>query len=116
MQKCRLSLKSFQFIYIKNSIQQINAALTFWKIPVHSLECNNLPTVHKRCTLLSSPHIHKKSREQFEWVRKKGEVIIQFHQRKHLLLFLFFLQNTEFPGVELRITLNLSTRLPYKAA
>ena len=116
MQKCRLSLKSFQYIYIKKSIQQICAALTFWKIPVYFLECNSFPTVHKRYTLLSSPHIHKKSREQFEWVRKKGEVIIQFHQRKHLLLFLFFLQNTQFPGVELKITLNLSTPLPNKSA
>ena len=109
MQKCRLSFKSFQSIYIKNSIQQICRALNLWKIPVHGLRCNSFPNQCKKFTLLSSPHVHKKSREQFEWVRKKGEMVLEFHQRKHLLLLLFFLQNTQFPGVELKITLLLST-------
>lgn len=109
MQKCRFSFKSFQSIYIKNSIQQICQALTLLKIPVHGLRCSSFPSQCKRLTLLSSPHIHKKSREQFEWVRKKGEMVLEFNQRKHLLLLLFFLQNTQFPGVELKITLHLST-------
>ena len=109
MQKCRLSFKSFQSIYIKNSIQQIHRALNLWKIPVHGLSCNSFPSQCKKFTLLSSPHVHKKSREQFEWVRKKGEMVLEFHQRKHLLFLLFFLQNTQFPGVELKITLLLST-------
>ena len=36
-------------------------------------------------------------------------MVLEFNQRKHLLLLLFFLQNTQFPGVELKITLHLST-------
>ena len=85
--------------------------MLFWKIPVHSVNFNNSPTLCKKYTLLSSPHVHKKSREQFEWGRKKGEMIIRFQHHKHLLLLLFFLQNAQFPGVELMITLNLSTTL-----
>ena len=116
MDKCRLSFKSFQYIYIEKSIQRIRRLLTFWQIAANQLQRNNSPTLRKKYTLLSSPHIHKKSREQFEWVRKKGEIIVQFHQRRHLLLLLFFLQKTQFPGVELKITLYSSTTLPSKKA
>ncbi len=109
MKKCRLSFKSFQSIYIKNSIQQICRALNLWKIPVRQLRCNSFPSQCKKFTLLASPHVHKKSREQFEWIRKKGEIVLEFHRRRDLLYLLFFLQNTQFPGVELKITLLLST-------
>lgn len=112
MQKCRLSFKSFQSIYIKNSVQQICRALTLWKVAVQGPFCNNFPNHCKKFTVLSSPHVHKKSREQFEWSRKKGEMVLEFHRRKDLLLLLFFLQNTQFPGVELKITLHLSTARP----
>ena len=111
MQECRLSFKSFQSIYIKNSIQQIHQALNLCKISVYGLNCHNFPSQCKKFTLLSSPHVHKKSREQFEWVRKKGEMALKFHRRKDLLFLLFFLQNTQFPGVELKITLLLSTTM-----
>ena len=111
MQKCRLSFKSFNFIYIENSIQQICQAMAFWKIPAHSVIFHNSPTQRKRYTLLSSPHVHKKSREQFEWARKKGGITLEFAHRKHLLLILFWLQNAQFPGVELMITLHMSTGL-----
>ena len=112
MEKCRISFKSFKFIHIKNSIQQICAACSLWKIPIHSLKYSAFPAFTRRFTVLRSPHVHKKSREQFEWVRKKGEITLEFKEQKHLLLLIFFLQNSQFPGVELKITVQTSTKLP----
>lgn len=112
MQQCTLSFKSFNNINIKNSREQIYRAIAFWKIPVYSYSFTGSPTLRKRITILRSPHIHKKSREQFEWVRKKGQLKIIFFHQRHLLLFLFWLQNCQFPGVQLAITLNYCTVLP----
>ena len=112
MYKCRLSFKSFHSNYIKCSIRQICQAIVFWKIPLHSCSFNNLPIRRKKYTFLRSPHVHKKSREQFEWSRKKGEIVLDFLYEKHLLLLLFWLENARFPGVELMITLHYSTALP----
>ena len=112
MQKCTLSFKSFNYIYIKKSYQRICHAIAFWEIPLHFCSFVSEPTSRKRCTLLRSPHIHKKSREQFEWIRKKGGCSFSAAHGKHLLLLLFWLQNSQFPGVQLQITLKGRTTLP----
>ena len=114
MHKCTLSFKSFSFIYIKNSYQRICQAITFFQIPLHSCSFVSKPRARKKCTLLRSPHIHKKSREQFEWARKKSDFSFYCPDEKHFLLLLFWLQNTQFPGVQLMITLNQCTPLAKK--
>lgn len=112
MQQCTLSFKSFKDIHIKNSCRQIRQAIKVWNIPVHSCSFTDGPTLRKRFTILRSPHIHKKSREQFEWVRKKGQLSLFFPHQRHVLLVLFWLQSSQLPGVQLTITLNHSSVLP----
>ena len=106
MQKCTLSFKSFHIIYIKKSIQYIFQAFTIWGIPVRTYSFVSQPTKYKRYTLLRSPHIDKKSREQLEWVKKKAELILFFNKISSVLFLIFLLQCSQFPGVQITISLN----------
>ncbi len=69
----------------------------------------SLPCLKKKFTVLRSPHVDKKSREQFEWTRYKKSIFLDFHKIKALSLFLFLLKNGSFPGVQLEINLKHST-------
>ena len=109
MQKCTLTLKSFHFIYIKKSINHIIQAVNLWKIPVNEFILINQPTKSKKYTLLRAPHVHKKSREQYEFVKKKAKLVLLSNQLLPVLFFISYLENSQFPGVEITITLNNST-------
>ena len=109
MQRCTLTFKSFHSVYIKNSINHIIQAVDLWKIPVNEFTFINQPTKSKKYTLLRSPHVHKKSREQFELVKKKSKLVLLSNQLLPVLLFISYLENSQFPGVEITITLNNST-------
>nr|QES94782.1 ribosomal protein S10 [Trebouxia lynnae] len=69
----------------------------------------NLPTLKKKFTVLRSPHIDKKSREQFEWTRYKKSLFLYFQNTSVLSLFLFLLKNSSFPGVQIEINIKHST-------
>ena len=107
MQQIDINLKSFDNYYIKKSLQKIyriNQVLN-GKI-IYFL---GFPTTKKKFTLLRSPHIDKKSREQFELQRKKTCLSISVKNVKTVSLFLFLLKNSELPGVELSISVTYST-------
>ncbi len=70
-----------------------------------------LPSHTEKFTLLRSPHIDKKSREQFERHTYKGQIRLLLWNKRLLLLLLFLLKNSEFPGIELTITVIYSTPL-----
>ena len=102
-----ISLKSFDLFYIEKSeskILQINNYLK--NLPERLFY---LPTVKKRLTVLRSPHIDKKSREQFEWKRYKRSITVSFQKKERVSLFLFLLKNGKFPGVQVEIDYNDST-------
>ena len=68
-----------------------------------------LPTLKKIFTVLSSPHIDKKSREQFEWVRFKNRISI-FCISRNLTVFIFSLiKYSQFPGIELQLRIRYTT-------
>jgi|688.fasta_scaffold44580_2 ribosomal protein S10 len=70
-----------------------------------------LPPLKKVFTVLRSPHIDKKSREQFQWVRYK-ERISFFCMNKNLTLFLLFIvKYSQFPGIELHLQMKYITFL-----
>jgi hypothetical protein len=69
----------------------------------------SLPRLKKKWTVLRSPHIDKKSREQFEWTRCKEKIHIFSTQRKITLYLLSILRHSEIPGVELGLQLNFLT-------
>lgn len=106
-----LYLKSFNNLYIEKThtkILQINNYLK--NLPQISLErVVSLPTCKKKYTVLRSPHIDKKSREQFEWKRYKKSLTLFFGKKKNLLFFLFLLRNSSFPGVQVEISVKHST-------
>lgn len=64
-----------------------------------------LPTQRSHITVLRSPHVDKKSREQFVFTRVHRSVNYTFESDQDLELFLFGLKNLECPGVELTVTL-----------
>lgn len=70
-----------------------------------------VPSHTEKFTLLRSPHIDKKSREQFERHTYKGQIQVLLRSRRLLLLLLFLLKNSEFPGIELTITIVYPTSL-----
>ena len=133
--------KSFDNFYIDTSINKISAIGNYLKTfpaeklgesPLHLLSKSSfapkifvktgllsqgtskvisLPKRKKRFTVLRSPHIDKKSREQFEWTRYKKSIFFDFQKYSVFSLFLFLLKNSSFPGVEIEINLKHSTFL-----
>jgi ribosomal protein S10 len=63
-----------------------------------------LPKQQKHITVLRSPHIDKKSREQFVYKIFKYSFFFEFSNSKIANFFLFAVKQLEIPGVELRIT------------
>jgi small subunit ribosomal protein S10 len=104
-----ISLKSYEFKLIENSYQQI---LNF--IPPHwTLNSTFFPNKIKKITLLRSPHIDKKSREQFEMKILKRKINIECSTLKDssvgilafqkIYLFLENIKQCPFSGVQIQI-------------
>jgi small subunit ribosomal protein S10 len=68
-----------------------------------------LPTTVKKITTLRSPHIDKKSREQFEWKRQKAQISFDLPSAPQISFILFVLKHSRFPGVEIEIGVELKT-------
>ena len=64
-----------------------------------------LPTQRSHITVLRSPHVDKKSREQFVFTRVHRAVSYTFGSDQAVDVFLFGLKNLECSGVELTVTL-----------
>ena len=69
----------------------------------------SFPSSKKKLTVLRSPHIDKKSREQFQRHVYKSQISVSSDNREIPSLLLFLLKNSEFPGVELKIASKFST-------
>lgn len=69
----------------------------------------SLPTFAKKITTLRSPHIDKKSREQFEWKREKAQIDFDLNSVPQISFVLFFLTHSRFPGVEIEIGIESRT-------
>ena len=68
-----------------------------------------LPKLVKKFTTLRSPHIDKKSREQFEWKREKAQIYFHLNSVAQISLALFILTHSHFPGVEVEIGVESKT-------
>jgi ribosomal protein S10 len=69
----------------------------------------SFPSSEKKLTVLRSPHIDKKSREQFQRHVYKSQISVFSGNREIPSLLLFLLKNSEFPGVQLKIASKFST-------
>jgi small subunit ribosomal protein S10 len=109
MVEIRIKLKSFDFSYIENFIKKLYELLLY--LNIYSVYWISLPTLKKKLTVIRSPHIDKKSREQFEFIRYKTEIIIQSKKSFNTSFFLYFLKNSEASGVQLQISIKYYTYL-----
>jgi small subunit ribosomal protein S10 len=109
MPKTYITIKSFEWYHIKNTIafvREIQLLLNpHSKHVFKKLNEISLPKKRKLFTVLRSPHIDKKSREQFEFTRYKKKLFVQNENVKKTALFFFILKNSEFPGVEIEISM-----------
>lgn len=62
-----------------------------------------LPKKKSYVTVLRSPHIDKKSREQFVYKTSKMNIVFNFSDSVSLNSFVFALNQIEVPGVEMKI-------------
>ena len=100
-----ISLKSFDTFYIERSLNQISQIYKYFQSDRCRERYIHYPTIIKKYTVLRSPHIDKKSREQFEWRRYKKSIILQFQEKRFFSFFVFLLKNSSFPGVQVEINL-----------
>jgi len=105
-----LKLRGFDAHRLKSGetqIQQLYTSISPKNTPhnVHDVVIVSLPEQRSHITVLRSPHIDKKSREQF--VFKKNQKLIQykFKNQKALNLFLLGLKCLECTGIEIVIQL-----------
>ena len=98
-----ISIKSFDNLYIEHSITRILQINKYLQKHLDTENQISFPTIIKKYTVLRSPHIDKKSREQFEWKRYKKSIFLQFEKSFLLSFFVFLLKNSSFPGVQVEI-------------
>lgn len=109
MQQIRIKLKSFDMFYLTKSIKKICEISSY--VGLKNLHFISLPTTKSKFTLLRSPHIDKKSREQFEIRRYKIQIVLSTQNLYKTSLFLYILKNSELPGIELYTTITYLTGL-----
>jgi ribosomal protein S10 len=109
MYKIYLNLKSFDL----NSLSRISTYLSgvFSFFHVQQPKYKRGQKILKKITVLRSPHIDKKSREQFQILNHKKLIICSLSNKNLLVLLLEILKDIEFIGVELEISIEFSTYL-----
>lgn len=104
-------LTSYNHYYIKKSVIHLSKTIQKWNIPLLHINSIPLPQRRKKITLLKSPHVHKKARQQFELLTKKSRIEILAPTEKQALLIVLLLVNSQFPGVEIQLRVQYHTPL-----
>ena len=104
-------LNSYNHYYIKKSVIHLSKTIQKWNIPLIQMKCIPLPHRKRKITLLKSPHVHKKAREQFELLTKKSRIEIITKTQKQATLIVLLLAYSQFPGVEIKVKVKYSTPL-----
>ncbi len=110
--------KAFKIKNLKQKKLTLNADLKALQLKNENLPLYSsisLPKKRKLFTILRSPHIDKKSREQFEFKSYKKKLFFGFMdsdiKKCFAPLLIFLIKNSDFPGVELEISFSYSTIL-----
>ena len=107
-----IKIKSFNHTILNKSKKNILKICS--AIGIDKVNYLRLPVHRKKITVLRSPHIDKKSREQFEWKRHKILVKTALNSITTTYLLMSLLKNAEFPGVELKISVKFTTFLHHQ--
>ena len=114
----RIKIQSFEQSAIEAAIAKLNQLLKLHNFLHHNkgnskdkLSYTALPPVVNRFTVIKSPHIDKKSREQFQQRGVAANVSLPPLTRSVAPLVLTLLRNSQLVGVELRVTVVIPTGL-----
>ena len=118
----RVTIKSFQQPAIETAVTKLTQLVelqeSMHRISLYKKQkrrekwsCTALPPSIKRFTVLRSPHIDKKSREQFLQKSVAATMSFPLTTAKTAPLLLALLKNSQLVGVQLRIRVVLTTSL-----
>jgi small subunit ribosomal protein S10 len=107
MQLLSLNVKAFETKQIQKSLKKIKRIEK--KLRIKSAKTFYFPINIKKITVERSPHIDKKSREQFEMRNSKAFLFFKIHSRQKTKLFFSLIKHSLFPGVEINILFTYKT-------
>lgn len=107
MYKIHFNLKSFDLIFLNATEKYLLTVFSFFKLG--SVKKLTVPKKCKKITVLRSPHIDKKSREQFQIITHKKKLILSLSNKDIILVMFEILKNIKFNGVEVEILIEFST-------
>nr|AST08900.1 ribosomal protein S10 [Micractinium conductrix] len=105
-----LNLNSFDLNCLNQTENYLYSIFSFFKI--RKIKHKMISTPSKKITVLRSPHIDKKSREQFQMVTHKRTLVLNLNDKHLVLILLNLLKSIKLPGVELELLLEFFTFLP----
>lgn len=105
MIKMQIHLKSYQYQFLQKAFEvfQQKLSTTYDQIHVHMQK-----TYQRKYTVLRGPHVHKKSREQFNLTEYHLIFSIKSSCPKYLIAIL---KTVSFYGVQVKITIESSSYL-----
>ena len=101
--KLTISLKSNDHSNLANGQKKIQLLFNELGNSTKIQSAITLPNQKSYITVLRSPHIDKKSREQFVYKTSKMSIYLNFNDSVGLDTFIFALNQIEIPGVEMKI-------------
>lgn len=107
MYKLNLRLKSFDLNLLQQTENYLMDIFSFFKVKAIKIHQN--PRKSKKITVLRSPHIHKKSREQFQLLTHSKTLSVSLPNKIVLLTILEILKTFHFSGVENQLVIEFLT-------
>ena len=107
MYKIYFKLKSFDLEFLNQTETSLLSVFSFFHLNQVKHQIN--PKKCKKITVLRSPHIDKKSREQFQLLSHKKTLVVSIPNKNILLLVFEILKTFKFLGVENEIVIEFST-------
>lgn len=107
MYKVQIKLKSFDPFFLNQVIFLLSDILKTFKITNYKEVF--IPSKTKKITVIRSPHIHKKSRDQFQIKKYKRSLIISFNDYNYLHAFIEICKDLHLIGVQMHISLKDKT-------
>lgn len=105
-----LIFRSFEPESLAKALETARKIINIYS-PEMDLRVIGVQKKNRRWTLLRSPHVHKKSREQFEMPTHQAILKTSWQTQEEIKIFWLALQNSEVYGVQIRVEINSSMHL-----
>lgn len=107
MYKLKIRLKSFDLNFLQQTENYLISVFSFFQL--NQIKYHQSPKKCKKITVLRSPHIDKKSREQFQLSTHKKTLSVLIPNKKILLAVFEIFKTFHFCGVENELIIEFST-------